>query len=115
MRLLYSVVYDGLFMYMFKFCQGSPPSFDFFPAETCGMTQAIRINLDRSKEPIVIISSYCDFKISGSSSVSFDQYVFSIRICPPRGVRLCYLCDRGGSSSPVDPTYIERESNSKEN
>lgn len=99
---------------MFKFCQGSPPSFDFFPAETCGMTQAIRRNLDRSKEPVVIMSSSCGFKISGSSSVSFDQYVFSIRICQSLGVGLCYLCDRGGSSTPVDPTYIERGSNSKE-
>lgn len=79
------------------------------------MTQAIGRNLDRSKEPVVIISLYCGSKISGSSSVSFDRYVFSIRICPSLGVGLCYLCDRGGSSFPVDPKYVERGSNSKEN
>lgn len=73
--LIFIVVWYSYYL-IFKLCQGSPPSCDFFSAETNQMIQAVRRTLDRRKEPMVIISSYCGFKISELSSLYFNQYIY---------------------------------------
>lgn len=63
------VVYDRLFIYMFKFGEVLPAFFDFVFTETYDLTWAIRRTLGWKEEPVVIVSLHCRFKTPGSSSV----------------------------------------------